>query len=240
MPADPPRRRQTRQEKQAETRRRLLDAAVQVFIERGFQAASVEEITAHAGYSRGAFYSNFDTKEQMFVELLHDRVYDGYRRMVERVPRDLSPAQRLRWSAQDLKDRYGREQDRWLGALWLECLAHAARHPEFRSVAATFWKGNRALLTDQTEQALAQAQRPPPAAPRDIATALIALDIGLFVQHLVDPDEAPLTLYPQLYELLFGQFLQPTQNAAAPDDGGESTPQDAAQPTAPAKKSRGA
>ncbi len=40
-------------------------------------------------------------------------------------------------------------------------------------------------------------------APRAVATALIALDIGLALQHLVDPDDVPLSLYPELYELLF-------------------------------------
>ena len=39
-----------------------------------------------------------------------------------------------------------------------------------------------------------------------IATALIALDIGLAIQHFVDPDDVPLDLYPELYVLLFGPY----------------------------------
>lgn len=51
------------------TRERLLDAAVQVFASAGFGAASVEAIAEAAGFTRGAFYSNFESKEHLFLEL---------------------------------------------------------------------------------------------------------------------------------------------------------------------------
>jgi AcrR family transcriptional regulator len=53
------------------TRERLLDAAAQVFAHVGFGAASVEAIAEAAGFTRGAFYSNFESKEQLFVALIH-------------------------------------------------------------------------------------------------------------------------------------------------------------------------
>src|SRR5947208_6325706 len=71
----------TRAEKRARTRAALVDAAGRVFLERGFLGASVEAIAAEAGYTRGAFYSNFSTKEEIFAELLHQRVYSTYRQM---------------------------------------------------------------------------------------------------------------------------------------------------------------
>lgn len=51
------------------TRRKLLDAAAQVFAEVGLDAASVEAVCERAGFTRGAFYSNFETKEELFLEL---------------------------------------------------------------------------------------------------------------------------------------------------------------------------
>jgi AcrR family transcriptional regulator len=51
------------------TRDRLTDAAYEVFAETGFHAASVEMIAERAGFTRGAFYSNFDTKEELFFAL---------------------------------------------------------------------------------------------------------------------------------------------------------------------------
>jgi AcrR family transcriptional regulator len=51
------------------TRQKLLDAAAEVFAESGLDAASVEAVCERAGFTRGAFYSNFDSKEELFLEL---------------------------------------------------------------------------------------------------------------------------------------------------------------------------
>ena len=212
MPQEPARRRRTREESKAETRRLLLEAAATVFIRRGFQGASVEEITAEAGFTRGAFYSNFDSKEQLFVELFHERVYESYTQMLERVPLEASPLERIRWAGRDLMERYQNEEERWLFELWLECLAHAVRHPEFGSLAATFWSGNRDVLAAQVAGIYEELGTPAPVEPKAIAAAVIALDIGLKVQNLVDPEAVPLELYPVLYEALFGPMVAPPES----------------------------
>jgi len=73
------------------TRQRLLDAAAQVFAEVGLDAASVEAICERAGYTRGAFYSNFETKDELFLELAgrvaRDRV-DAVRGRVAELERE--------------------------------------------------------------------------------------------------------------------------------------------------------
>jgi AcrR family transcriptional regulator len=61
----------SRDRAQAQTREALLSAAEILVAERGFSGASVAEITAKAGYTKGAFYSNFDSREAMMLELLH-------------------------------------------------------------------------------------------------------------------------------------------------------------------------
>jgi AcrR family transcriptional regulator len=52
------------------TRERLLDAAYEVFAEQGVHAASVEQVCERAGFTRGAFYSNFTSKEELFFALM--------------------------------------------------------------------------------------------------------------------------------------------------------------------------
>ena len=74
---------------------------------------------------------------------------------------------------------------------------------EFRKIAARFWSGNRALIGAAISKGYEEAGVTPPAAPERLASALIAMDIGLALQHFVDPEGAPLDLYPDLYELLF-------------------------------------
>jgi TetR/AcrR family transcriptional regulator, transcriptional repressor of aconitase len=67
------RKRLTREESKELTRLRLIEAAERLFIRKGFDSASVEEISETAGYSRGAFYSNFEDKDQVFLAVLDRR-----------------------------------------------------------------------------------------------------------------------------------------------------------------------
>jgi AcrR family transcriptional regulator len=68
------RERLTRAERRAATRSALLDAAGRVIAQRGFHGASIEAITADAGYTGGAFYSNFASKEDLFFAVYERRV----------------------------------------------------------------------------------------------------------------------------------------------------------------------
>jgi AcrR family transcriptional regulator len=202
------RQRLTRAERQAQTRQELLDAAARVFVKRGFSASSVEEISAEAGYTRGAFYSNFRSKNELFVELLHDRVYTRYTEMTQEGLQGRPPT--LRETGLTLAAIQANPEGRWLWRLWFECLAQAGRDEELRELAATFWHGNRERTAKLIEIALPhQRDR-----AKAIATALIALDIGLAIQHFVDPEDAPLDLYPELYVLLFSHLGQPPEPPA--------------------------
>jgi AcrR family transcriptional regulator len=198
----------TRAERRDQTRSDLLEAAARVFITRGFEGASIEAIAAEAGYTRGAFYSNFESKEQLFAELLQQRVYSVYRAMAEASVAGARPS--LRETGEQLARIQGHEQGRWLFRLWLELLAHAGRDEKFRAIAAGFWSANRQLIATGTQQAYADAGEKPPLPPEHLATAMIALDIGLALQHFVDPDAAPLELYPELFEALFRPLAPPT------------------------------
>ncbi|MFS0735249.1 helix-turn-helix domain-containing protein [Microbacterium sp. 1P10UB] len=72
------------------TRRRLLDAAADVFAEDGLDATSVEAICERAGFTRGAFYSNFASKDELFLELATRVSNDKLSAVTARV-RELDP-----------------------------------------------------------------------------------------------------------------------------------------------------
>jgi AcrR family transcriptional regulator len=201
----------SRAEQRAETRAALLEAAGRVFVEQGFLGASVEAIAAEAGYTRGAFYSNFGSKEELFAELLQDRVYSIYRRMAEDSA-ELSRRPTPRELGERLAAIQAHPEGGWLFRLWLELLAHAGRDERFREIAAGFWNGNRALGAFAINEAYAAAGRELPVPADQLATALIALDIGLALQHFVDPDTVSLDLYPSLFELLFEPLDPPHES----------------------------
>jgi AcrR family transcriptional regulator len=192
----------TRAERQQQTRAALLDAAAQVFVDRGLHGASVEQICAEAGYTRGAFYSNFASKEQLFVELLHDRIFNLYTEEYEERLADPKRVGTLRETGEMLAAIQARPETQRLLGLWLECLTQAGRDDQLRKLAATFWYGNRARGAELIERHMPDHADH----AKQISTAMIALDIGLAIQHYVDPDDVPLDVYPELYTLLFGSL----------------------------------
>lgn len=198
----------TRAERRAQTRAALLDAAAWVFVDRGFAGASVEAIAAEAGYTRGAFYSNFASKEELFVALLQERGVE-WARSLARESAELTPAEVGAYAAAV----HAHPAAEWMTRLFLEVLAHAGRDPETRRLAAGFWSGTRDIGAEQIRRVYAAAGREPPADPREIASAFIALHDGLALQHYVDPDAVSLDAYPRLFELLFEPLYPATRRS---------------------------
>jgi AcrR family transcriptional regulator len=193
-----------RSERRARTRAALLDAAWTVFLRRGYAGSSVEEVASEAGYTRGAFYYNFKSLGELFAELLQERVYSLYREMGERRLESSEQPISLREAGQELADMQAKPEARRLFRLWLELLSESGRDKALRKVAAGFWSGNRALLTELITRDYEARGTSPPVDAEKLATATIALDIGLALQHYIDPDRVPLDLYPDLFEALFG------------------------------------
>lgn len=78
--------------RRAQTRHRLIEAAHEVFIENGIRDASVELICQRAGFSRGAFYSNFETKEQLFLALFVEHAQGRTERLRRVIADTIYPA----------------------------------------------------------------------------------------------------------------------------------------------------
>ncbi len=68
------RRRLTHEERKKETRQLLLESAVETFAQLGFHGASVDKIAEHAGFSKGAVYAHFNSKEELFLAILEQQM----------------------------------------------------------------------------------------------------------------------------------------------------------------------
>ncbi len=62
------------QRRKLETRKLILDAAYQVFAEKGYGQATIDDIIRACGVSKGALYHHFNSKEELFKALLEDRI----------------------------------------------------------------------------------------------------------------------------------------------------------------------
>jgi len=168
----------TRVQQQAVTRERLLAAAERVIDRNGFGGASIDQISAEAGYSKGAIYSNFESKEAVFLELLRlymERDMAALQQIVALDADQLSPALTHWLETMDI------ETDCPL--LVTELQLQARRSPAF---AASYY----ALQAEQTrtlakilERYFEAAAKPLPMDAQDLARSLTALSHGLSLQH---------------------------------------------------------
>ncbi len=130
-----------------ETRRRLLDAAAEVFAEVGMDAASVEVICDRAGFTRGAFYSNFASKDELFFALVGLVAQERVRSVADRVAA-LEADGALDMTGGNVVEVVSRvleigPEDRLGVLLFNEIRIHALRAPE---LAAAYLEQDTAIL----------------------------------------------------------------------------------------------
>lgn len=168
------------------TRDRVLAAASEVFAERGFHGASVEDICDRAGFTRGAFYSNFTSKDDLVVELSRrhsEALVDRIRRASER--EHASAEEVLRDVLAALADD-NRSKERWL-VLTTEFTLHAIRDADARRAWAAQQRRVRDELVLVVDEALAGQGLTLPIPTELFVRAAIALAHGSMTQRLVEP-----------------------------------------------------
>jgi AcrR family transcriptional regulator len=112
-----------------ETQGKILDAAQAVFSDQGFEKTQLEEIAARAGYTRGAIYAHYASKEDLFLALMEQRVLSKFIALRQAIEAESVIAERpaifRRWLAAQAGDHT------W-GTLMLEFKLYALRRPESR------------------------------------------------------------------------------------------------------------
>jgi len=171
------------QEKTDTTRSRFLQAAEKIFARDGFDAAKLEEIAAEAGYTRGAFYANFDSKEDLFLALLEREISSRIAILRKHVSNYESPSDKLRAFRDFWLDTC---LDRRWSLLALEFKLFAVRHPE---VKARLIALHRRLVSSGVEllQSIVDALgRNLPVSARAVGIAFWVLSSGLTLEHMLD------------------------------------------------------
>lgn len=189
-------RRLSREEKKAETRSRLLVAAARIFAAKGFQGATIEEIAEEAGFSRGAFYSNFESKEDL-LRALFELQLEAQRETRARWAKAASADEHVRTGASWLMERSEVEL-----ILLLEFILRGVRDPEFRPVVARYWQAIRSALAEQIERRAADEGRTVPDKPENFASMVIAMGVGFAFEHLIDPKQVSADVYPAMLAMI--------------------------------------
>jgi AcrR family transcriptional regulator len=180
----------TRKEKQAQTRSALLASAAKLICRKGIGEASVEDISTDAGYTKGAFYANFKSKEEMFLVMLDEAYAEELERLEAHLPGEGAPAEEVRESAEDFL-QFVRSDPEW-PRLYFEFVVYAARNPDFRDELATRNRSMRERIAQVIENWRrswgAELEMDPPFPFEDIAQMLFCMADGFLIAQLVEPD----------------------------------------------------
>jgi AcrR family transcriptional regulator len=192
----------TREEKKARTRAQLIDAAATVFARRGFVAASLDEVAEEAGLTKGAVYSNFDSKEDLFEAVLDERFDKPLQQEVEAIENiEGTQQQRAMAGARMFIDAV--QQERELFLLSLERRIYIARHPEHAPSLVLRYREQIGRVAEMIATQSRKWDLPLPLPAAQMAVAVEALSQGIELQRLADPDGVPDDLLGRLYALLF-------------------------------------
>ena len=187
------------------TRKRLLEAAERIFAREGFEAARLEDIAGSAGYTRGAFYANFKSKEDIFFALLGQWINGRMEQINSLLRQHETAAKRVR----ALREHYAQlAKNRSLALLSLEFKLFAIRHPEAHARLRVRQQKLRCCGGDILRRIMKDLGRSLPLSYTAAATGLGALSNALLLENLVDSKTLPDEDTRHLLGLFFDAVIQ--------------------------------
>jgi TetR/AcrR family fatty acid metabolism transcriptional regulator len=175
-----------RRRRRAETRDRLMEAATAVFARCGFDRATVDEIVREAGFSKGAFYVHFESKDDLFWAMLEDHIDRQQQAFRQKMDHSLPLDGNIRAI---LAAVFGLvEQDPFWTSLVMEFGAHASRNEKVRERLAAMYERWRELIREMLTTGRAAGLIRSDIDVEFTATMLIATVEGSIVQSRLAPD----------------------------------------------------
>jgi AcrR family transcriptional regulator len=172
-----------------DTREKLFEAAARVFEEQGIGGASIETIAAAAGFTRGAFYSNFDSKDELIIAMLEDHVAQSARRHLDLLARHRNLAdfiEAMKTMDRGQQDPLGRSP-----LLHMEMILFVARAEKRRPELAKRLRAGRKLIADVIETTAKNSGKDPVLAPAWWGAIVLAMEDGFRLHRLIDPETTP-------------------------------------------------
>jgi AcrR family transcriptional regulator len=189
-----------RKERQAETRTSLLRSAARLFCKRGMEGTSVEEISADAGYTKGAFYANFNSKEELFLTMLDEHFAAEIERMDQALSGSGDPGEEARHAAREFTDYVFRDAE-W-PLLYFQFAAHAARDEDFREELVTRIRAMRVKMAEIFRRWGEGFPAEPPLPLEDLAAMTDFMASGFILERTVDPE-----IPEELFATMMGTFV---------------------------------
>lgn len=178
------RKRLTREDSRDRTAQRLLDAAQKLIARRGLGATSLEDIAEEAGYTRGAFYSNFSGKSDLFIELLR-RDHQATNGQLRALRDDSLPLGHIHQRIREIYSQMYRTNDSFM--IWTEARMLAARDAKFRAKLDALLLERRAEVAALIGYLYGRIGITPPLATNAVAMGFNSLFEGVKLTMLSSP-----------------------------------------------------
>ena len=190
----------TPERRRAMTRRHLLEAAAIVFARDGFHGSTLDEVAATAGFTKGAVYANFKSKDDLFLALLNDRTERQFAVITEVLESTGHEGRRPR--VRELLHSGAFVSDETWDALYLEFVLYARRNPEAAAKLSARSDEERDFVRQMIEHEHSIAGVTPRYPTDDLATISLALFAGLGTLRLNDPSALSETILDTVLDVL--------------------------------------
>jgi AcrR family transcriptional regulator len=191
----------TRKEKQAHTRASLMHSAAKVFARRGLQQASIDEVAEDAGFTKGAFYANFKSKEELFLAMLDERFTKRIEDIERVIASEGSTAQKARRAGDNFVQMLSADSE-W-ERLFFEFSAYAARDEDFREELVTRYRTMRDRIAAALKAHAEELDKDATLPFDQVARMVSVMGNGFALEKLLEGDALPDELYGTMLMVFF-------------------------------------
>ncbi|WP_028399874.1 TetR/AcrR family transcriptional regulator [Ectobacillus panaciterrae] len=195
------RRRLTQEERKKETRQLLLESAIETFAQLGFHGASVDKIAEYAGFSKGAFYAHFKSKEELFLAILEQQMHLHIENINQVIEQQHSLSHFIK-----IMDEYFlsiKKKSKTLSMLNMEFFLYAMREESVRDKWSHMITESVEQISKALEKVMLKEKLTHNLSTNELAWTILALENGLAIFHYINEDRMPLTLYGKTLQNIF-------------------------------------
>lgn len=187
------RRRLTQEERKKETRKLLLESAFETFSKLGFHGASVDKIAEHAGFSKGAVYAHFHTKEDLFLAIVEQQM-NLYVRNIRQVIGQQQSLSHFIATMDEYFDSVRQQTQTW-SMLSMEFLLYAMREESVRHKWSNMITEAVKQISKSIESLLLKENCKSTLSAEEIAWTMLSLENGMSIFYYISQNHIPLDLY---------------------------------------------
>lgn len=193
-------KRLTREESKQQTRRELLKVASEMFAKQGFYSTSVDKIAEEAGYSKGAVYSNFGSKEDLFLSVFKENQKEDLQNF-KSIAEEYNSLDEFINMIENYHQYERKENEDW-SILKLEFLLYAMRDESVSKKLAPILEESRTQITNILKKFYQTKNQKQSVSIDKLAFLLLSLDIGIGIQSYVDEESIPENIFADGLRLL--------------------------------------